>query len=62
MSSSNATGNPALDNPGVTATLFAIVVFCGFVGALYNAATSHHGGGDHAQPHGGQHQSAPAAH
>jgi hypothetical protein len=50
--SQNSSGNPILDNPGVSATIFAIVVFCGFLGALYNVATSPHGGGHHAAPAG----------
>jgi hypothetical protein len=64
-SSSNSTGNPILDNPGVTATLFAILTVIVFVGMLYNSATSHHGDSDHGKSgHGnsGEHKAAPAAH
>ncbi len=55
--SSNSTGNPLLDNPGVTATVFAIIVFFAFVGALYNSATSSHGD-NHGAAHGGEHKAA----
>ncbi|MBK9263696.1 MAG: hypothetical protein IPM54_28320 [Polyangiaceae bacterium] len=55
--SQNSSGNPILDNPGVSATVFAIVVALGFVGALYQSATSHHG-----DAHGGTHNAAPAKH
>lgn len=61
-SNSNSTGNPILDNPGVTATLFAIITVIVFIGALYNSATSHHGDSDHGKGHGGEHKAAPAAH
>ena len=63
-SSSHSTGNPVLDNPGLSATLFAIVVALSFVGLLYMSATSHHEGGEHgaAAGHGGEHKAAPAAH
>jgi hypothetical protein len=54
--SSNSTGNPILDNPGVSATVFALVVFFAFVGAIYNSATSHHG-----EEHGADHKTAPAS-
>ena len=57
-SSTNSTGNPLLDNPGVTAVVFAIIVFCVFVGAIYNSATSHH---DTGSAHGGEHKAAPAS-
>ncbi len=50
--SQNSSGNPILDNPALSAVVFAIVVLCGFMGALYNVATSHH-------PHAGGHH-APA--
>jgi len=62
--SSHSSGNPILDNPGVSATLFAIVVALTFVGLLYNSATSHHEGSEHnaGAEHGGEHKAAPAAH
>ena len=46
-SSTHSTGNPVLDHAGLSATLFAIAVFCAFVGLLYNSATSHHEGSEH---------------
>jgi len=60
--SSTSTGNPLLDNPGVTAVVFAIIVFCAFVGAIYNSATSHHDtGAAHGKGHGGDNKAAPAS-
>ncbi|HRI69535.1 MAG TPA: hypothetical protein PK156_35130 [Polyangium sp.] len=61
--STDSTSNPILARPWLSATIFAIAVFCVFVGALYNSATSHHeGGASHGAPHGGEHKAAPAAH
>ena len=45
-------------HPGWVGAIFAILVAVGFLGALYNSATSHHEGG--APAHGGS--AAPAAH
>ena len=60
---STSTNNPILARPWLSATIFALVVFGVFMGALYNSATSvHHEGGDHGAGHGSEHKSAPAAH
>jgi hypothetical protein len=55
-SESSSSGNVFLDNPGVTASVFATVVLFVFLFALYRNATSHHEGGHDS----GSHPSAPA--
>jgi hypothetical protein len=43
MADAHATeSNFFLDHPGVVATLFAIVVAAGFIGAIYTNVTGHH--------------------
>lgn len=49
------------DNPGWVATLFAIAITAGFLGLIYNSATSHHPAPG-APAHGAPAGSAPAAH
>lgn len=53
------------DNPGWVAAAFAIAVTAGFLGLIYNSATSHHEAGPAhgaAPAHGTPAASAPAAH
>lgn len=59
-----STGNPALDHPGITATILTLAVLFGFLFLLYQAATDHSAphGGAHGGAHGGGAASAPAAH
>ncbi len=49
------------DNPGWVAAFFAIAVTAGFLGLIYNSATSHHAPA-HGAPAHAPAGSAPAAH
>ncbi len=68
MASSHATktGNPLLDYPGWSATLFAIITLAGFLFFIYAAAVdanahAKQGAGGHGAGHGAG-ASAPAGH
>lgn len=62
MADAHATeSNVFLDHPGIVATLFAIVVAAGFIGAIYANVTGHHEEHKGAE-HGAEHapEGAPA--
>jgi hypothetical protein len=50
------------DNPGWVAAFFAIAVTAGFLGLIYNSATSHHEPAHGAAPRGAAPHAASAEH
>jgi hypothetical protein len=50
-------GNPLLDHPALVATIFAAIILCGFVFALYQVAVE---AAEH-RAHGGEHEGAAAS-
>lgn len=55
------TGNAILDNPGIVAGVFTLIVLFGFVG-LVVSSKGDHGGGAHGGAHGAASGAASGAH